>query len=56
MLELCVTSTFQVVMALIISITNAVNLTAISLIVSKNQSLLVGKILTENKYYALFHM
>ena len=50
MLELGVTSTFQVVMALIISLTNAVNLTAIGLIVSKNQSLLVRKILKENKY------
>ena len=47
MLELCVTSTFQVVMALIISLTNAVNLTAIGLIASENQSLLVGKILKE---------
>ena len=56
MLELCVTSTFQVVMALIISLTNAVNLTAVSLIVSENWSLLVRKILKEKEYYALFHM
>ena len=56
MLELCVTSTFQVVMALIISLTNAVNLTVISVIVSKNRSLLVGKIFKEKEYYALFHM
>ena len=56
MLELCVTSIFQVVMALIISLTNAVNLTAISLIVSKNRSLLVRKLLKEKEYYALFDM
>ena len=56
MLELCVTGTFQVVMTLIISLTNAVNLTTISLIVSENRSLLVGKFLKEKEYYALFHM
>ena len=56
MLELCVTSTFWVVMALIISLTNAVNLTAIGLILSENWSLLVGKIFKEKEYYALFHM
>ena len=56
MLEHCVTSTFWVVMALIIILTNAVNLTAIGLIVSENQSLLVRKILKEKEYYALFHM
>ena len=56
MLEPCVMSTFLVVMALIISLTNAVNLTTISLIVSENQSLLVRKILKEKQYYALFHM
>ena len=43
-------------MALIISLTKAVNLTAIGVIVSKNWSLLVGKILKEKEYYALFHM
>ena len=43
-------------MALIIRLTNAVNLTAIALIVSENQSLLVGKILKEKEYYALFHL
>ena len=43
-------------MALIISLTNAVNLRAIGLIVFGNQSLVVGKIFKENKYYALFHM
>ena len=56
MSELCVTSTFWVVMALIISLTNAVNVTAISLIVSENWSLLVRKILKEKKYYALSHI
>ena len=44
------------VKSLIISLTNAVNLTAIGLIVSKNQSLLVRKILKEKVFYALFHM
>ena len=43
-------------MALIISLSYAVNLTAIGLIVSKNQSILVGKILKEKEYYTLFHM
>ena len=56
MLELCVTSIFQVVMALIMSLTNAVNLTATGLIVSENRLLLVRKILKEKEYYALFHM
>ena len=41
---------------LIISLTNAVNLTAIGSIVSKNQSILVRKILKEKEYYALLHM